>query len=273
MIRVVGHLRTLLLVCLLMAAMSFAVLAQNATPTPAQTPKPTPVKIDPKNLTADQVVNAALFFYGGGGGQAFLNQIRKTTLERGVTNITNGEGKVERVPYQKFIIRGDSLAKEKIRLDQEFPAATFSLIRANEKVLGIFNNTVFTPTEDASKVFENQIVHGLEALLRYKENESTLELAARAKVEGVDYYVLDVTDKQGRKTRFYVSSKRFLVMMLTYEQDGIKYRRKFYDYNPAQNTLVPFQTKLWANDKVVEETEVGTVTFGQKVDESLFPSS
>ena len=38
-------------------------------------------------------------------------------------------------------------------------------------------------------------------------------------------------------------------------EDGVKYRRKFYDYNYAQGTLVPYRTVLWANDKQIEETE------------------
>jgi hypothetical protein len=85
--------------------------------------------------------------------------------------------------------------------------------------------------------------------------------------------VVDVTDKQERKTRFYVSAKSFRVLMLTYEEAGVKYRRKFYDYNYAQGTLVPFRSVLWADDKQVEETEIGTITFGQKVDEGLFSAS
>ena len=35
--------------------------------------------------------------------------------------------------------------------------------------------------------FQNQIWHGLEALLRYKENESKLELAGREKIMGVEF--------------------------------------------------------------------------------------
>jgi hypothetical protein len=59
-------------------------------------------------------------------------------------------------------------------------------------------------------------------------------------------------------------------MMLTYEDGDVKYRRKFYDYNYAQGTLVPNRSVLWADDKLVEETEVLYVTYGQKVDEELF---
>ena len=61
--------------------------------------------------------------------------------------------------------------------------------------------------------------------------------------------------------------------MLSYEEAGVKYRRKFYDYKYAQGTLVPYQTKLWADDKEIESTEIGTITFGQKVDEELFKAS
>ena len=251
-----------------------AVFAQTDAAKPADvkpTPKPTPAnKVDPKNFTADQIAEATIFVYGNGGGRATLGQIRKTTLERGTAVFTNAEGKVERASYQRFVIRGETLAKEKIRLDQEFPGARFSLIFADSKTFGVFNNTIFTPREETVKTFQNQIIRGLEALLRYKENESALALAAKEKHMGVDYHVIDVTDKENRKTRFYISAKSFRVMMITYEDNGVNYKRKFYDYNLAQGTLVPYRTVLWANDRQVEETDVGTITFGQKVDEGLF---
>ena len=267
------RLSTIFSICLVIGLFSLVTPAQ-ATPRPTATPKATPApkpqKLDTANLNADQVAEATIAFYGYPVGRQLLDQIRKTTFERGIANITNAEGKVDRVPYQRFIIRGSSLAKEKIRLDQEFPAARYSLVFSDEKIFGIYNNTIFTPREDALKVFENQVVRGLEALLRYKENESKLEIAAREKVMGVDFHVVDVTDKQGRQTRFYISAKQFRVMMLTYEDGGVKYKRKFYDYNYAQGTLVPFRSILWAADKIIEETDVGTITFGQKVDEGLF---
>lgn len=243
--------------------------AQATPEKPVPVPSPA-AKGEPKTFTVEQIVESTIFLYGYPGGRATLNQIRKTTFERGRASVTNADGKVEDVPYQRYVIRAESLDKEKVRLDQEFPSARYSLVLSDEKIFGIYNNTVFAPRDDASKTFENQIVHGLEALLRYKENGSTIALAEREKILGVDYHVVDVTDKQGRKTRFYISAKTFKVMMLTYEQNGVKYRRRFYDYNYAQGTLVPYRTVLWADDKIVEETSVGTITFGQKVDEDLF---
>ena len=237
------------------------------------TPTPTPAAASKNPLkpeTADQVAELAIYIYGGIGGRATLNQIRKTTFERGKTSVTGPDGKIDQAAYQRFIVRADSLNKEKIRLDQEFPSARYSLVRADEKIFGIYNNSVFTPREDASKAFENQIIHGLEALLRYKENESKVEMGPREKILGVDYFVIDVIDKQDRKTRFFVSAKTYRVMMLTYEDGGVKYKRRFYDYNYAQGTLVPYRSILWANDKMIEESDVLTVTFGQKVDEDMF---
>ncbi len=240
-----------------------------ATPTPAPIPAQPP-KGDPKALTAEQVIELSIFLYTQGGGRALFNQIRKSTLERGKSSYTAADGKVEQASYQKFVIRAETLGKEKIRLDQDFPTAKYSLVFDEAKIYGIYNNTVFIPREDAAKSFENQIVHGPEAYFRYKENGSTIDLAPREKIMGVDHYVVDITDKKERKTRYYVSAKSFRILMLTYEDGGVKYRRKFYDYNLAQGILVPFRTILWADDKMVEETDVGTITFGQKVDEQLF---
>lgn len=252
---------------------AFSVCAQVVKPKPeAAKPVPTP---DPKVVskvptTAEQVVETALFIYGLGGGRERLQQIRKSTLERGRSTYTAADGKAQEGTYQRFVIRGDKLAKERIRLDQEFPTVRYSLIFSDEKIFGMYNNSVFTPREDASKSFENQIIHGIEAALRYKENESTIVMGPNEKFMGVDYYTVDLTDKAAHKTRYYVSVKSFRIMMLTYEEGGVKYRRKFYDYNYAQGTLVPFRSVLWADGKIVEETEIGTITYGQKVDEELF---
>ncbi len=232
-----------------------------------------PIAAEKGAVTAEQVAETTIFYYSGLRGRENLNQIRKTTFERGQINVLGENGKTEKAKYQRWIMRGDTLDKEKIRYEQEFPNARFSLVYDGEKVFGIFNNAVFTPREDAKQAFQHQIWHGLEAFLRYKENGSKLELVGKDKVMGVDFYILDVIDKENRKTRFYISQKTFRVMMLEYEEEGVKYRRKFYDYNYAQGTLVPYRTVLWADNKQIEETDVQIVSFSQKFDESKFDDS
>lgn len=246
------------------------------TPTPVATPVPlsaAAAREAARNPTAEQIAETTIFLYGFGGGRATLNQIRKTALERGRISVLTAEGKMEQAAYQKWTTRGDSLTKEKIRFDQEFPSAKYSLVYSDEKTFGIFNNSVFTPRDDAARAFQNQIFFGIESLLRYKENNSTLALKGKEKIGGVDFHVVDVTDKQERKIRFYISAKSFRVLMLEYEDGGIKYRRKYYDYNTAQGTLFPFRTVLYADGKIVEETDTGTVTYGQKIDDNLYSSN
>jgi len=256
-----------------MAASAFS---QSSTPSPSPTPKSS--NRNQQNLaantktaaTAETVAESAILIYGGLGGRKTLDQIRKTAIEHGKMSLVNAQGQTEQVNYVSAAIRGENLDKEKIRIDQEYPSIKYSLVYSDAKTFGLYNESIFSPRGDATQQFENRIFHGLEALLRYKENGSTIELAGHSKILGVDFYYLDVTDKAGRKSRFYISSKTYRVMMIDYEDSGVKYRRKFYDYNYAQGTLVPFRSTLTADDKVVEESEVLTVTYGQKIDEDLF---
>ena len=264
---------------LFVLALPVLALAQETAVSPTPSPSPTPklskaqIKASAANPTAEQVAESSIVIYGFGGGRAVLNQIRKTTIERGTTSVTQPDGKIERASYQRYVIRGGSLEKEKIRLDQEFPSVRYSLVKNADKVFMIYNDSIYNPREDAAKAFHNQNYRGLEGLLRYKENGSKLELAGKETKLGVEYHILNVTDASGSKTRYYISAKTFRVMMLDYEENGSKFQRKFYDYNYAQGTLVPYKTVLYRDGNVVEETEIGTITFGQRVDETLFPEA
>jgi hypothetical protein len=240
-----------------------------ATPTPAKEEPISASKIESGNLTAEQVAELAIAVYGFPNGRATLIQIRKSSDERGKLSITNGDGKVENATYQRWQLKPET-GEGKIRIDQQFPNARFSLISSGGEVFGVFNDSIFVPREDATIAFQNQVYHSIDTLLRYKENGSTVALVGREKKMGVDYHVIDLTDKQGRKTRYFVSAKSFRVMMLEYESGGVQYRRKFRDYRYAQGTLVPYRSVLTSGDRTLEEVQVGTITYGQKVDDALF---
>ena len=230
---------------------------------------------DVKNapVTAEAVAESVVVIYAYPGGRAKLNQIRKTEIEKGKLTFTNENGQLISANYQRWIQRGDAEAKAKIRFEQELPTASYSMISNEEKVFGLYNDSVFEPRADATESFQNRNRHNIDALLWYKENGSTVSLAGKDKILGVEYYLLDLTDKAGNKTRFYVSVKSFRVMMLDYEVNGVKHTRKFRDYKYAQGILVPFYSELRSGDKVLEEIQVGTITFAQKVDESLFSAT
>lgn len=241
-------------------------------------PSPTPAvavnsKDTSKIFTAEQIADSAIFIYGFGGGTKLLDQIRRTTIEKGKMTETKPDGKVDNATYTRYTLRGATLAKDKIRLDQESPSARYSLVKNDDKLFILANNMQFEPNDEAAKKFENTTFRGVDVLLRYKEDGSKLEMAGREKLMGVDFYLIDVTDNKDRKTRFFVSVKSLRIMQITFEDSGIKYLRKYYNHNYAQGTLVPYRSVLTANGKIIEETEIGTITFGQKVEEDLFKTA
>ncbi|MBK9165102.1 MAG: hypothetical protein IPM21_14560 [Acidobacteria bacterium] len=267
-----SHFFGFVLVLLGFAVIAEPVIGQDAIPTPSPSPvaTPAPSRGGTQELNAEQVAESAIIIYGLGSGRLVLDQIRRTTFERGKLRTRNQAGTMDSTNYQRWVIRGENSAKDKVRWEQELPAARYSLMHVDDRIFGVFNDSVFTPQDEAVRSFEQSMFRGLDALLRYKENESKLELIGREKQLGVEYFVVEVTDKKDRKTKFYVSVRTFRVMMLEYEDLGVNYKRKFYDYRYAQGTLVPYRTVLWADDLEIQEASVGTITFGQKVDEGMF---
>jgi len=257
------------------------VLAQKPAATPATTVD-TPQKTETidtrsgKAVTAEQVAESTLFLYGG---RQLLAKIRRNGIERGrICKPTCEVGKIEEASYERRFVRGDSMDKDKIRLDQKMPSLEYSLIYGSGQLWGIINGSTFTPRQDAAETFLAQHRHSLDTLLRYKENGSTLSLVGKDKQKGLDLYVLDVIDKDKQSTRYYISSRTLHVLWLEYQEPApggstpLKYSRKFLDYRYAQGTLVFYRTVLLEEGKQVQETRILNVTYGVKLDDALFKS-
>jgi hypothetical protein len=231
---------------------------------------------DPKAPTAEQIGETVILFAGGGMGRVTLNQIRRNGLERGRLTRTGQDGRVEEVRYELRFVRGDKPEKDKVRFDSKTPQAEYSLVYGGGRVFGLVNGSIFTPRADATAGFIAQQAHSIDALLRYKENESKLTSAGKDKQQGVDLYVIDLTDKANRKTRYFISAKTFRVLSLDYEEippgstTAVKYTRRFYDYRMAQSTWVPYRTVLLEDGKQTSETRILTITYGVKMEDSLF---
>jgi hypothetical protein len=240
-----------------------------------------PKQFDIKNLAADQLAETVIIAYGGFGGRNTLSQIRKTEVERGELKRFASDGVTvsDKSTYERRITRGDNIEKDRVRIDQKLPQAEYALIYDTTKTFGLFNNAIFTPREEADRSFKANIFHSLDTLLRYKENGSTLNLVGKDKQMNVEFYILDVTDKQKRTTRFNISAKMFRVQSLEYSMataEGAtptKFVRKYYDYRAAQGTLVPYRTVLYVDGKPIEEANTFTVSFGTKIEETAFQAA
>ncbi|HET6891196.1 MAG TPA: hypothetical protein VFH31_08860 [Pyrinomonadaceae bacterium] len=249
---------------------------QNSNTSSKQNTPPKEIKLDKKQKepTAEQVAESTIFIYGS---RPVLAQIRRNGVERGRITRFMSEGKTEESTYERRFVRGENAEKDKIRLDQKLPTMEYSLIFGEGKLWGIINGATFVPRQDTAAAFLSQHRHSIETLLRYKENGATLNLIGRDKQKGLELYVLDLTDKDKRTTRYYISARTLHVLWLEYEEPNpsgtpVKYSKKFFDYRYAQSTLVPYRTVLLLDGRETQETRIMTVTFGVKVDDSLFQS-
>jgi len=231
-------------------------------------------KIDPnqKTLTAEQVAELTVLVYGS---RPVLAQIRRNGVERGRITRFMTDGKTEEATYERRFITGESADKDRIRLDQKMPTMEYSLIFGEGRLWGVINGAAFTPRQDTADAFMSQHRHSIDSLLRYKENGATVNLVGKDKQKGLDLYVLDLTDKEKRTTRYFISARTFHILWLQYEETGpgdlpLKYSKRFSDYRYAQSTLVPFRIILTEDGKQTQETRILTVTFGVKVDDTLF---
>jgi len=231
-------------------------------------------KQDSTKFTAEQIVESVILVYGT---RPALEHIRRNGIERGKITRFNTDGNAEEANYEWRFVRGENLDKDKIRLDQKLPTMEYSLIFEGGKLWGIINGAAFTPRQDATASFISQHHHSIDSLLRYKECGSTISLIGKDQQKGLELYVVDLLDKEKRKTRFYVSAKSLRVLWLEYEEGTpgaapIKYTRKFLDYRAVQQTLAPYRIVLLEDGRQSQETRVLTITYGVKVSDSIFKS-
>jgi len=239
---------------------------------PPAAPPPTQRR-DAKTLTAEQLAEAVIFV---SGIRERIAQIRRTGLERGRITRTAEDGRTEEITYERAFKRGETPEKDKVRLDQKRPTAEYSLVFNEGNVFGVVRGTPFTPREEEVNTFLTDRRHSLDALLRYKEGGATLSLAGKETHKGIEVWLLDLEDKQKNRTRYVVSAKTYKVLWLEYEAPAagggapVKYRRNFHDYRNVQGTAVPFRTVLLMGDRQLEESNILTVTYGVKMEDSHF---
>jgi hypothetical protein len=243
-------------------------------PTPESKPTPKPTPQAKGTFTAEQVVESIILFYGT---RPALEHIRRNGVERGKITRFNPEGNTEEASFERRFVRGENLEKDKIRLDQKLSTMEYSLIYGGGKLWGLINGAAFTPRQDAAASFLSQhLHHGIDSLLRYKESGSAITLIGKEKQKGLELFVVDLVDKEKRKTRYYISARSLRILWLEYEGASstgattVKFQRKFLDYRVVQQTLVPFHMILLEDGRQTQEIRILTVTYGAKVDDTIF---
>jgi hypothetical protein len=140
------------------------------------------------------------------------------------------------------------------------------------------NGTYVNPRPEAEAAFKAQLSHEFAALLRYKEDGSTLELKKPETIVGVDCNVLEMTSPDGSKTTYWVSTKTYRIVHSEYSmslgegQPPVKYRISYF-YTPfkvVQNTLVPARKVMYQDGKFVQEISLNQLNYSVKFDPEIF---
>jgi hypothetical protein len=225
-----------------------------------------------EKLTAEQLAEVVILAYGGRGE---LQQVRINGSEEGNIRLTSSDKDIEGRIVRRFN-RKEATTQDLMRIDVDLPKEKLTFGFNGYTVWAARDGVNFTPSQEAEASFLASLTHSYDALLRYKEQESTVERCGEECVVGIDTVMLDLTRKNGQKTRYYISAKTYRILHLEYElklrpeDQPTKYRESFFDFRPIQNTLVPTKSLLYENGRFIQEIKLTQVKYHTKLDDELF---
>lgn len=238
-----------------------------------------------KLSTVESIVEIAIIAYGT---RKQLETVRAAIHEEGTIRLATDQGDLTG-SYSLRSLRREKTWQDLLRVDLELnapeterggrtPPIKYIIGFNGASVWSAQNNQYVTPRPDAEVAFRAQLTHEYMALLRYKEDGSKLELKGPEKVVGVDTNVVEMTNPNGEKTRFWISTKTYRVLHAEYElkmredQPPVKYRISYF-YTPfrvVQNTLVPSRRAMTQDGKFVQEITLTNVVYSAKLDPEIF---
>ena len=238
------------------------------------------VKLSP----VETIVELTIIAYGG---RKQLETVRAAIQEEGTIRLVTDQGdltgdfslrSMRREKSWQDLLRVDLILSPPGTEARPGTGVKYTIGFNGASVWSAQNNQYITPKPDADASFRAQLTHEYMALLRYKEDGSKIELVGPETVVGVDTNVVDLTNPNGEKTRFWISSKTYRILHAEYElkrsdsQTPTKYRVSYY-YTPfrvVQNTLVPVRRAMMQDGKLVQEIILNNITYSAKLDPEIF---
>ncbi|HNB72092.1 MAG TPA: hypothetical protein PLS70_13310 [Acidobacteriota bacterium] len=229
----------------------------------------------PSTWTAEQLAEVVLFAYGS---RPVQNYVTTNMTEDGVIRLSTGEDTPPMEGrFTRRVLRKESSDKDCVRVDVVFPKQTFTFGFNGVASWAAQDGNAFTPKPEAEASFLASLTHDYWALLRYKEDGTTLTRAGSERITGIETSILELTHKDQTKTRYFISDKSYRILHLEYEiplapgAPPTKFRESFYDFRNVQGVLVPGRTVLYENGKFVQEIELKeTKCRLAKLDEEIF---
>ena len=227
-----------------------------------------------KGRRPEEIAERALNSYGG---RSALYTIQRNGIYRALLKLHTPTGIQEGKTVTKFI-RKPKLVEDLVTLELELPDLTYTLTFDGKTVWSTQNGTSRTPTDQEIRAFRGAHQHHYEALLRYKESDAKLDLIGSNKIGTLDLDLIQMTFPDGVTTVYEISRRSGHILYLNYEETPagaatpIKYRLYFKDFRVIQNTLIPYETQVFQDGKLIEERKIVEAVFNVQLEEKAFQS-
>jgi hypothetical protein len=229
------------------------------------------------------------------GGRKQLETARAAIQEEGTIRLATDQGDLTGA-WKMRSLRRDKSWLDLLRVDLDLapgdaasrgsssPAIKYIVAFNGATVWSAQNNQYLNPRPEADVAFRAQLTREYTALLRYKEDGSKIDYVGHETVVGVETTSLDLTNSNGEKTRYWIStgSKNkpgtFRILHAEYElklgedKPPTRYHIAYY-YTPirvVQNTLVPSRRVMTQDGKFVQEISLTNATYSAKLDPEIF---
>ncbi|MCS7080707.1 MAG: hypothetical protein NZ585_11775 [Chloracidobacterium sp.] len=244
--------------------------------------KPKVVKLGkPETWDGETVAEIVIYAYGS---RPVIDYVFTNARLEGVIKIAAGD---DRPPIEgkilEYILRRETSDRNCVRIEVELPGPQEG--EPQQLVFGfngytswaVQNRQSITLTPQAQATFLASLKHDYMALLRYKEDGATVTRVPGERIMGIDTIGLELTHRDGAKTKYFISSRTYHILHLEYEvqptpeDKPLKFRESFYDFRAVQNLLVPMRKELYENGKFKQRIEFRDVRFRlAKLDEDIF---
>ena len=236
---------------------------------PVWSPIPAGAQKTPK---PEDVVERAIYAYGS---RAAILGIQRNGILRAQVKFHTPDGIREGRSATRFI-RKLKPSEDLMSIELELPGTKYMIGFDGKDTWEIQDGEIIPPNPQTVKAFRNAREHSYEALLRYKESDSKLEYIGMNKLGTLEMDIIDLISAEGIRTRYEISRKSGRIIYANYEEQPnpeapvIKYRLYYKGFRPIQNTLVPYETQVFQDGKLIEERIVVESVFNVQLEDKAF---
>jgi len=225
-----------------------------------------------KTTKPEDVVEKAIIAYGS---RAAIYSVQRNGLLKANVKFNTPEGTREGRSTTKFI-RKQKMAEDLRLIELDLPQTKYIIGYDGKEMWSVHDGQMQKPSEQEVRAFRASHEQSYDAILRYRENNSKLEYVGSNRLGTLDLDIIDLISPEGLRTRYEISRRSFHILYISYETksdpnaEPVKYRINFRNFTPVQNTLVPYETLVFQDGRLVEQRRIVEAVFNIQLDEKSF---